>query len=334
MIDFLKESTFAVNDVINKSWVILYKNYKNIAGLCLTMFFLLWMSTFLSSFTAKGVNVINVTAVLIFIVIYLGLQLTLFNYILHAIRTEEKREDDSFVGVFMEFLKENWKVILTNVLVPFLFIYIMSIVGVIFNIDNIWTSILSVLLGLLFVIVRLWNQIKPFFFTILEFWPTKQSFGRFLAAFLISLCLFVLVMVAIMLILLPGVYMGISDKTLAPIALALGAFIGFVILVRVSFFPFFILDQDCQTLRSIRLSFAVTRGNFTKLIILMLMIVVCGLIAQYLQAIGKYFLSLSISLIYSLIIVPLSSVAIAVAYRQMMSEYEGDPDPDILDNII
>jgi len=333
MIDFLKESTFAVNDVINRSWVILYKNYKNIAGMCLTMFFVLWMSTFLSSFTIKGLSFVNITAFLVFVVLYLGLQLTLFNYILHAIRTEESKED-SFVDVFVDFLKENWKVILVNVLVPFLFIYLMSFIGAIFGIENIWVSILSVLLGLLFVIVRLWNQIKPFFSNILNFWPSRVYFGRFLAALLLSLGLSILIMILIMLILLPGVYMGISDKTLAPIAFALGVFIGFIILVRVSFFPFFILDQDCKTWRSIRFSFAVTRGNFTKLIILMLIIVLCGLVAQYLQATGKYFLSLAISLIYSLIIVPLSSVAIAVAYRQMMSEYEGDSDPDILDNIL
>ncbi len=333
MIEFLKESTFAVNDVINKSWVILYKNYKNIAGMCLTMFFLLWMSTFLSSFTIKGVSILNILAFLLFITIYLGLQLTLFNYILHAIRTEEKNED-SFVGVFVEFLRGHWKVILVNVLVPFIFLYVMSFIGAMFNIDNILISVLSVLLGLIFVIVRLWNQIKPFFFTILKFWPSKVSLGRFLSALIISLGLSVLVMMIIGLIMLPIAYMGVSTEKLAQIAFSVGVVVGFIILVRVSFFPFFILDQDCKTWRSIRFSFAVTRGNFTKLLILMLIMVLCGLVAQYLQAKEYYFLSLAISLIYSLIIVPLSSVAVAVAYRYMMNEYEGDNDPDILDNII
>jgi hypothetical protein len=38
--------------------------------------------------------------------------------------------------------------------------------------------------------------------------------------------------------------------------------------------------------------------------------------------------------INSFLIVPLSSVALSVAYRSMMSEYTGDQDPDVMDNII
>jgi hypothetical protein len=38
--------------------------------------------------------------------------------------------------------------------------------------------------------------------------------------------------------------------------------------------------------------------------------------------------------INSFFVIPLSSVALAVAYRGMMSEYTGDQDPDVMDNII
>ena len=49
---------------------------------------------------------------------------------------------------------------------------------------------------------------------------------------------------------------------------------------------------------------------------------------------GDFIIAGLINLVNSLLVIPLSSVAIAVAYRKMMNEYEGDQDPDIFDNII
>ena len=333
MIDFLKESTFAVNDVINKAWIILYKNYKNIAGLCLTMFFVLWMSTFLSSFRPREFSFFNFLAVAFFIISYFGLQLTLFKYILFAVETEDN-SDEGFVHVFAEFIKSKWKVIAINISVPLLFIFVMSLIGGFFDIDTFLFSLFVVFVGLAFVIIRLWNQIKPFFLNIKRFWPSSQHFGRFLVALLISLFTFFAIVLIVGAIFFPLSFLGIDNNKIVGLAIPVGLLLAFIILIRISFFPFFILDQDCSILRSIRFSLAVTRGNFTRLIILMLLLVLGQLVSGYLQTKEYYFLSLAINLIYSLIIVPLSSVIIAVAYRQMMSEYQGDTDPDILDNIL
>ncbi|WP_207425627.1 hypothetical protein [Pedobacter sp. SYSU D00535] len=333
MIDFLKESTFAVNEVINKSWVVLYKNYKNIAGLCLTMFLLLWMSTFLSSFTDKGVSFFNILAILGFIVLYLGLQLTLFKYILHAINFEDNNEE-GFVQIFATFVRSKWKQIVTIVVVPLLFLVFMSFISALFGINQVIFTLLAVFLGLLFVVIRLWNQIKPFFSMMKDYWPTKTQFRRFLVAFITSMAAFFLIIMLIGALFFPFVLLGMPMEKIVPIALGMGVVLGLIVLIRISFFPFFILDQECNTFRSLRFSLAVTRGNFTRILILMALIVVCQLVAGYLQAKEYYLLSLAISLIYSFIIVPLSSVIIGVAYYQMMSEYTGDEDPDIMDNII
>ncbi|HCN82753.1 MAG TPA: beta-carotene 15,15'-monooxygenase, partial [Sphingobacteriaceae bacterium] len=86
--------------------------------------------------------------------------------------------------------------------------------------------------------------------------------------------------------------------------------------------------------KAIRFSLAITRGNFTRLLLLIGLTVVFYLVGGYFQAYEYYFLSLAISLVYFFIVIPLSSVAVAVAYKQMMDEYEGDADPDIIHNII
>ncbi len=333
MIDFLKESTFAVNDVINKAWVILYKNYKNITGLCLVMFFVLEMSTSLSSFTVKGVSFVNILGFLTFVLVYLALQLTLFKYILYAVDNEDK-EEDTFVHIFVEFVKKKagWIVIYLVVLV--LYLFLMSILSSFLDIDSVTSSLTTVFIALVVSVIRFWNRIKPFFVTLKAFWPESQEFSRFLAALLVTLLTIFLIIVVFGALLLPLVYTGVSDRKVANIALSLGALFGFIALVRISFFPFFIINQGCSAMKAIRFSLAVTRGNFTRLLMLMFLIFLCQIFSKYLQAKEHYFLSLAVSLVYSLIIVPLSSTIIGVAYRNMMSEYTGDQDPDILHNII
>jgi len=163
MIDFLKESTFAVNDVVNKSWEILYKNYRNIAGLCLTMFIVLWMSGFLSSFASKGISVLNVLIIGIFIIVYFGLQLTLFKYILFTMTTEDS-DQETFTHKFITFLKQNALKLIIVFVFPLIFILIMSIISSLLNINPLIVQITTVGIGLIIIVIVFWNQIKPFFF--------------------------------------------------------------------------------------------------------------------------------------------------------------------------
>jgi len=85
MIQFLKESTFAVNEVFNRSWELLKKHYFSVAGLC----FLLFVTSGLSNFLATTISDFNVVLsgfmAFFFMIMYFGLNLTLFKYILNLI---------------------------------------------------------------------------------------------------------------------------------------------------------------------------------------------------------------------------------------------------------
>src|SRR5690554_7902114 len=80
MIHFLKESTFAVNEIFARSLRLLRHRYFSIAGLCFLLFStsnlisLFYLSDYLP---AQRVFIVSLVAIL-----YLGLQLTLMKYLL------------------------------------------------------------------------------------------------------------------------------------------------------------------------------------------------------------------------------------------------------------
>jgi len=334
MIDFLKESTFAVNDVVNKSWEILYKNYRNIAGLCLTMFIVLWTSGYLSKFISKGISPLNIFILIIFIILYFGLQLTLFKYILVTMAKEDS-DEETFTHKFITFLKHNALKLIIVLVIPLIFIFLMSLISSLFDINAFLLQIATVMIGLIIVTIVLWNQIKPFFSMILDFWPSNTQLGNFFVAVLCVCLVTVITFVAIAAILYPLHYLGISSDYIAEkIAVPIGGLMALIVFIRISFFPFFIINLDANPFKSIRFSLAITKGNFTRLLLLIGLTLISYLIGGYLQAYEYYFLSLAVSLIYFFIIIPLSSVATTVAYKQMMDEYKGDSDPDIIHNLI
>jgi hypothetical protein len=311
----------------------LYKNYRNIAGLCLTMFIVLWLSGFLSSFIDKGPGIVNVIMLIIFIVLSSGLQLTLFKYILFTM-TVADNDDETFTHKFVTFLKHNLVKIIVILLVPLVFILLMALISSLLNIDALLLQIITVTIGLIVVTITFWKQIQPFFSIIGRFWPTKMQLGNFLAAFLCVCAVTMLTFLAVAAILLPFIYLGVEDEQLVNVAVPVGGLLALIVLIRISFFPFFIIDMDANPFKSIRFSLAITRGNFTRLLLLIGLTLVSYLILVYFQAIEYYFVSLTVSLIYFFIIIPLTSVAATVAYKQMIDEYKGDADPDIIHNLI
>jgi hypothetical protein len=262
MIEFLKDSTFAVNDVLQTAWNILKKQYLSIAGLCFLLFITWNSSAFLAAYLA-GVNVaLSLFMALIFILVYFTVQLTLFKYTLKLI--DVGGED---------------------------------------------TSIKNSL-------------------------PSKKQLANFLiGTFYFFLCiLFVYLLMAILVF--PLIYTGLDFQLLIQVATSLGIIAIFITWIRISFFPFFIIDMDAKPFRSIRFSLAITRGNFTRLLLLLGTLALFHGMSFYLIKQDYPILGALVSIISSFFIVPLSGVATAVAYRQMMGEYKGDQDPDIIHNII
>jgi membrane protein implicated in regulation of membrane protease activity len=82
------------------------------------------------------------------------------------------------------------------------------------------------------------------------------------------------------------------------------------------------------------LSLATTKGNFTKILLLLLILGGFYFLYLFFSYLKWPVTAFVVNIISSFIIVPLSSVALTIAYRKMVSEYKGDKDPDIIHNIV
>jgi hypothetical protein len=262
MINFLKESTFTVNEVIVKSWELTKRHYFSIATLCFLMF-ITSNASGLMAFLIKDVNMgLSVLMAFFFIMMYFTINLSLLKYIFHLLDDEDHD-----------------------------------------------VSIVSTL-------------------------PTRQQIIRFVVGMLYFMLVIVGVYFVVILVAFPFIYTGIKLQIITNIAIGIGIVAIFITWVRISFFPFFIIDKNEPPFGSLKFSLAITKGNFTK--ILLLLLVLGGFYVLCLVLIGlKYpVIAFLVNIFSSFIIVPLSSVALTIAYRKMMSEYEGDENPDIIHNIV
>lgn len=262
MIEFLKESTFAVNEVISKAWIITKKNYISIIFLSILMFSTLSLSSLISLFI-KDVNpILNVLMFLIFIILYLTFNLSLFKYIFYLLDHE---------------------------------------------VDNV---------------------------RIIDTLPSKEQIVKFLLASLYFTLSIFTVYGVIMLIVFPFIYTGIKLQYITGAAISIGLIAIFITWIRISFFPFFIIDRNASPFASLKLSLAITKGNFTKILILLIFLATFQLLYFLLNYLGWPLAATIVNILSSFVVVPLSTVALTIAYRQMMEEYKGDQDPEILKNII
>jgi hypothetical protein len=266
MINYLKESTFTVNEVIGRAWKVTYENYFSLATLC-----------FLISFFLKDVNVfMRILMVLIFIVLYCTINLSLFKYIFHLLDNEQEH------------------------------------------------------------------------ITIVSTLPTRLQIIRFLVAtFYFALCIifvgFVLYPVLYVLdpILRYAARMGwITDlpaagRLVTNVSVAIAVVAIFITFIRISFFQFFIIDKEAKPFESIKYSLATTKGNFTKILLLLLVLGFFHLLSLVFNYLHWSVISLIVISLSSFIIVPLSSVALTIVYRKMMSDYDGsEGEPDIMHNLV
>lgn len=262
MIEFLKQSTFSVNEVMAKAWHITKNHYFSIALLCFFMFATLGFSSLLAVFLKDINQLLNVVLFVLFISTYLLANLSLFKFIFHLL--DHEAEDVS----------------LANTL------------------------------------------------------PTKKQVINFLiASFYFTLCVLG-VYVIVALFVFPFIYTGINFQVLVNLAISVGLLAIFITWLRISFFPFFIIDKNETPFKSLKLSLAITKGNFFKILLLLF---VLGFF-QILYLVLNYFqltvIATFVNILSSFIIVPLSAVALTVAYRKMTDEYKGGQEPDILANLI
>lgn len=275
MINYLKESTFAVNDVIQKAWHITRKHYFSIATLCFLMFITASASSLMAFFIKDVSRILSFFMVIIFIMLYFTINLSLFKYIFHLIDNED--EDVTIVGT----LPTRQQII--RFLVATLYF-----IGCILFIGMILFPVLYVLDPILRYLVRI-GWVESF-----------RATG----------------------VIITQIAVGIAILAL------------FITWLRISFFPFFIIDKNAAPFESIKLSLAITKGNFTKILLLLLVLGGGYLIYLLFNLLHWPFVAFIVNILSSFIIVPLSSVALTVAYRKIASEYKGDEHPDILHNIV
>lgn len=261
MIQFLKASTFAVNEVISRSWELLRERYFSIAGLCFLLFLTSNTSGILAFYFSEVNTFLSLFMALLFVVLYFGTQLTLFKYILAL---ADKKEKISLI-------------------------------------DSI---------------------------------PSAKELRYFFTGML-SIALFALLFYLVISVLaFPLVYVGIDVSLMVNIARMVSAIVVFAFLLRVAFYPFFIIEQKAGPLRALRLSFALTRGNVTRLLLILAFFAILHLLYMYFNYAGYPMVSTVLSLINSFLVGPLSSVVVSMAYRSMMADYHGGDDPEVMKHIL
>lgn len=274
-VEFLKESTFAVNDVIFKAWDVTKRNYFSIATLCFLMFITSNASGLMAFFLKDVSQGLSGLMALIFVLLYFTINLSLFKYIFHLLDDEET--DVTIVGTLPTRLQ-----IIRFVLATLYFTLCIVIAGVF-------------LMPVLYVIDPILRYLVQ-----LGWVSNFQEAG----------------------------------DVIITVAVAIGVLAIFMIWIRISFFPFFIIDKNAKSFESVKLSLATTRGNFTKILLLLLVLGGFHFFYLFFSYLQWPIIAFIVNIISSFIVVPLSSVALTIAYRQMIRDYKGEENPDIIHNIV
>src|SRR5690606_17935623 len=138
--------------------------------------------------------------------------------------------------------------------------------------------------------------------------PTPKELLYFFTCAISIMVGFFLIYMLLSVLFFPLIY-AISVEVMVQIVYILTFIIICYLFLRILFFPFFILDKEVKPFKAIRLSLAVTRGNFTKIIMLLAFFALFGSLYLYFSYRGYPVISTGLSLVNSFIIIPLSSVA-------------------------
>ena len=169
----------------------------------------------------------------------------------------------------------------------------------------------------------------------MQYIPSVSQFLSFLLGVIIYSMITGVVYLICSLICMPLLYLGVEMNTiLTEINPLMTGIAMLIILIRISFFPFFILENKYNFFRASRLSVALTKGNVVNLLILIAALAATYILQLTFDHFGYTILSYISSIINTFIITPSVSIVMAVAYVDMMREYKGGEDPELFKNII
>lgn len=165
--------------------------------------------------------------------------------------------------------------------------------------------------------------------------PSLKQFVNFLVGLILYSIITGIVYLLCSVICMPLLYMDVEmDTILKEINPLMTGLVMMLILIRISFFPFFIIEKNYNIFRACRLSLAFTKGNLTNLLVLML-VLASAYIAQLSFEYFEYTILARISsLLNTFIIIPSVSLVMAIVYVDMLKEYKGSDDPELFKSII
>lgn len=294
MIDYLKESTFAVKDVIMQAWRVTRDNYFSIATLCFLIFITASTSTFMAFFMGDLNVGIRIIMLLIFIMSYCVVELCMIKYIFRLL-DHENDNDIKIIDTLPTRLEIGRFLIGTVYFGVSIFLVGVLLMPVLF--------ILDFILGLM----------------VSQGWI--ESFRSGVGAKVIINISVAIGMLSIFFTFIRIVFFPffIIDKHSTPfesiklsLATTKGNFIKLLfilaglVLVQAIVFGFF---------------YIVVLTGFR-------------LVNYFFDYDINQYVSLIVVVFSSFVIVPFTTAFFAVAYRKIMSEYKGDEHPDIIHNIV
>ncbi|RZL47403.1 MAG: hypothetical protein EOP00_12080 [Pedobacter sp.] len=294
MIDYLKESTFAVKDVIMQAWKVTRDNYFSIATLCFLIFLTASTSTFMAFFMGDLNIGIKIIMLLIFVMSYCVVELCMIKYIFKLL----DHQNDSDIQI-IDTLPTRLEVVR-------------------FLIGTVYFGLSIFLVGVLLMpVLYILDLILQF--AVSQGWI--ESFRSGSGAKIIINISVAIGMLSIFFTFIRIVFFPffIIDKHCTPfesiklsLATTKGNFIKLLfilaglVLVQAIVFGFF---------------YIVVLTGFR-------------LVNYFFDYDINQYVSLIVVVFSSFVIVPFTTAFFAVAYRKIMNEYKGDEHPDIIHNIV
>lgn len=170
------------------------------------------------------------------------------------------------------------------------------------------------------------------------FWGFVPSFSQFVN-YIFGLVIYSFIAAIVYMIMyvlcFPLLFLGFSMDTVRyEIHPFLTGLVMLFVLIRTTFYPFFIIEHGFNTIRSYKFSLAMTKGNVMRLLFIIVAVASTHLLQIGAEYLGYPLVSKILSLINSFIIIPVVSIVMSVVYIDMMKAYKGDTEPSLMDNII
>lgn len=170
---------------------------------------------------------------------------------------------------------------------------------------------------------------------IMDYLPSMPQFCYYILGLLLYSLIAFVVYIVMYVLLFPLLYLGVNMNTVqTEIHPFLTGLIMLFVLIRTTFFPFFIQENGFNTFKSYRFSLAMTKGNVLKLLTIIFIVAFTHLLQLGTEYMGYSLVSKILSLINAFVIIPVVSLVMSIVYIDMMKAYKGGSDPSLMDNII